>query len=248
MTSPAEWRSRFRDATDREAFLRAESGLPGPRGNLELLQVAADDAAEADLRRWAAIAPGEAPTNTPGEFLVACGVVGLGRLVVQGRLGFDELRPHARDERWRVREAVAMALQRIGVVDMDRLLAAISDWAHGDRLEQRAVVAGLAEPVLLRDPRHARAVLSALDGITATMPGAADRGRESFRVLRQALGYAWSVAIAALPEEGTALLDCWCSSADPDVRWIVRENLRKARLARAAPDWTARRRAEFGLG
>ena len=247
MTSPAEWRSRFRDATDREAFLRAASGLPGPRGNLELLQVAADDAAESDLRRWAAIGPAEAPTNTPGEFLVACGVVGLGRLVAQGRLGFDELRPHARDERWRVREAVAMALQRMGAADMDRLLGAVSGWMHGDRLEQRAVVAGLAEPVLLGDPRHARAVLSALDEITATVPGAADRGEEPFRVLRQALGYAWSVAIAALPEEGTALLDHWCGSADPGVRWIVRENLRKARLARAAPAWTARHRSEFDL-
>jgi hypothetical protein len=247
MTSPVEWRSRFRDAFDREAFLRAESGLPGPRGNLELLQVAADDAAESDLRRWAAIGPLEAPTNTPGEFLVACGVVGLGRLVVEGRLGADELRPHARDERWRVREAVAMALQRIGAADMDRLLAIAAGWVHGDRLEQRAVVAGLAEPVLLRDPRHARAVLSALDGITATMTGATDRGEEPFRVLRQALGYAWSVAIAALPGEGTALLDRWCRSDDPDLRWIARENLRKARLARAAPAWTARRRAEFGL-
>ena len=248
MTSSAEWRSRFRDASDREAFLRAASGLPGPRGNLELLQVAADDAPESDLRRWAAMGPGAAPTNTPGEFLVACGVVGLGRLVVQGRLGFDELRPHARDERWRVREAVAMALQRIGAADMDGLLGVAAGWVHGDRLEQRAVVAGLAEPVLLREPHHARAVLSALDEITATMPGAADRGREPFRVLRQALGYAWSVAMVALPGQGTALLDHWCGSADPDVRWIVRENLRKSRMARAAPAWTARRRAEFGLG
>jgi hypothetical protein len=248
VTSPVEWRSRFRNAADREALLRAESGLPGPRGNLELLQVAADDAAESDLRRWAAIRPLEAPTNTPGEFIVACGVVGLGRLVVQGRLGADELRPHARDERWRVREAVAMALQRIGAADMDRLLGVVAGWMHGDRLEQRAVVAGLAEPVLLRDPRHARAVLSVLDGITATMVGATDRGEEPFRVLRQALGYAWSVAIAALPGEGTALLDRWCRSGDPDLRWIVRENLRKARLAKAAPAWTARRRSEFGLG
>ena len=44
MTSPAEWPSRFRAAVDQGAFLRAASGLPGPRGNLELLQVAADEA------------------------------------------------------------------------------------------------------------------------------------------------------------------------------------------------------------
>ncbi len=50
--------------------------------------------------------------------------------------------------------------------------------------------------------------------------------------LRQALGYAWSVVIAALPGEGLPLFRDLETSTDPDIEWIVRENLKKARLKR----------------
>jgi hypothetical protein len=59
-------------------------------------------------------------------------------------------------------------------------------------------------------------------------------------VLRQGLGYCWSVAVAALPEEGKPLMEKWCADPDPDIRWIMRENLRKNRLVRMDPAWSAR--------
>jgi hypothetical protein len=59
-------------------------------------------------------------------------------------------------------------------------------------------------------------------------------------VLRQGLGYCWSVAVAALPDEGFPRMERLASLDDPDVRWVVRENLKKARLARADPERTAR--------
>jgi hypothetical protein len=46
------------------------------------------------------------------------------------------------------------------------------------------------------------------------------------------LGYGWSVAVAAAPEAGLPLFERLRASADPDARWIVKENLRKARLTR----------------
>jgi hypothetical protein len=49
-------------------------------------------------------------------------------------------------------------------------------------------------------------------------------------VLRQALGYCWSVAIVGAPEVGMPMFEKWMRSEDPDVRWIVRENLKKDRL------------------
>jgi hypothetical protein len=61
------------------------------------------------------------------------------------------------------------------------------------------------------------------------------RRDEQFRVLRQGLGYCWSVAIAAAPVEGFGRLEQWAAIDDKDVRWIVRENLKKARLAKADP-------------
>jgi hypothetical protein len=55
-----------------------------------------------------------------------------------------------------------------------------------------------------------------------------------------ALGYCWSVAVVALPEAGKPLMEKWLNSADPDVLWIMRENLRKNRLVKMDPVWVRR--------
>jgi hypothetical protein len=55
------------------------------------------------------------------EYLAVCGSAGLGRLAAEGRL--DLLPTHrklASDPRWRLREGVAMGLQRLGEADMGR--------------------------------------------------------------------------------------------------------------------------------
>ena len=54
--------------------------------------------------------------------------------------------------------------------------------------------------------------------------------------LRQALGYCWSVAVAADPERGVPLFAVLRTVGDPDVTWVVRENLGKARLRRLLPE------------
>lgn len=41
----------------------------------------------------------------------------------------------------------------------------------------------------------------------------------------------------ALPAVCKSALERWMSSNDPDVRWIMRENLKKARLARVDAAW-----------
>ena len=110
------------------------------------------------------------------------------------------------------------------------------DWAStGDRLVQRAVVAALCEPALLDVPADAAAVVDILDGVTGTLVAAADRRTEPFRVLRQALGYGWSVAIVAAPEPGWMAFERWAARSDADIAWMVRENLGKHRLRRLDP-------------
>jgi hypothetical protein len=236
-------------AADWEPYLLANSNLPGPRGNLELAQVIADLGTEAQLRRWANLGPDVAPENTPGCFLAFCGVVGLGAVMArQDRpSGFAEtlkvLRDLASDPRWRIREAVAMALQRWGDADMAALLAAMAEWARGNPWEQRAAAAALCEPRLLKLPEHAAAVLDILDRITTSIAQVADRKSDAFKTLRQGLGYCWSVAVAALPETGKPLMEKWLASADPDIRWIMRENLKKNRLVRVDAAWVARWRS-----
>ena len=130
-----------------------------------------------------------------------------------------------------------MALQRLGDADMDQLLTAMQTWCAGSPLEQRAAAAGLCEPRLLRQPENARAVLHILDKITASLEQIADRRSEAFLALRKGLGYCWSVAVAALPGEGQALMEKWMLTPDKDVQWIMRENLKKARLTRVDATW-----------
>jgi hypothetical protein len=65
-------------------------------------------------------------------------------------------------------------------------------------------------------------------------------------VLRQGLAYCWSVAVAAAPDEGRRLMERWMREDDRDVRWVMRQNLSKKRLAAAAgPEWVAARMAEL---
>jgi len=142
-----------------------------------------------------------------------------------------------------------MALQRWGDADMAGLLAEMSDWARGNSWEQRAAAAALCEPRLLKNGDHAAAVLRILDEITARLarPAARPLGfSETLRVsdahktLRQGLGYCWSVAVVALPGAGKPLMEKWLASPDPDIRWIMRENLKKKRLARMDAAWVTR--------
>lgn len=224
-----------------DAFLLRESGLPGPRGNIELAQAVADEGDLPLFESYIAYTAEKAPTNSPYEFLAFCGVVGLGRLVAEGHSELlSTLRRQATDPRWRLREGVAMALQRFGAATMEQLLAEMRAWSEGSPLEQRAAAAALCEPRLLDRAEDAREVLQILDHITATVEQASDRRSEDSLALRKGLGYCWSVAVVALPEEGKALMEKWLRHPDKDVQWIMRENLKKNRLARMDAAWVKR--------
>jgi len=185
--------------------------------------------------------------NSPYEFLAFCGIVGLGRLLAEDDTNMlKTLRSYASDPRWRIREAVAMALQRLGDADMTRLITAMRDWSKGTPLEQRAAAGALCEPRLLGQAKHARAVLGILDGITLSIGRAENRQNDDFLTLRKGLGYCWSVAVVALPAEGKVLMEKWLVKSDKDIRWIMKENLQKARLARMDSVWVRKWRARMG--
>jgi hypothetical protein len=238
MSKADEYRTRLRMLKNWDAYLLKESGLPGPRGNLELAQVVADEGDLDLFMRYTAYTHDQAPVNSPYEFLAFCGVVGLGRLLAEGDDSLLEtLRTHASDPRWRTREAVAMALQRFGDKDMDHLIAGMRKWSEGTPLEQRAAAAALCEPRLLGKAKHAREVLQILDRITASLGRSETSPREDILVLRKGLGYCWSVATAALPEAGKPLMEKWLVSTDKDIQWVMQENLKKNRLVKMDADW-----------
>jgi hypothetical protein len=209
-------------------YLTANSGLPGPRGNLELVAACGE---EADRTR------AEELVATGDEFATVCGLVALGRLVGDGDDDHVELlHRYAGDERWRVREGCAMALQRASDTDPDRGFRLAEQWARDpDPLVRRAAVAAVCEPRLLRDNTFARRALALLDGVTMDLAAVPEPQRrdQAHRTLRQALGYGWSVVIAALPAPGLAVFERYGDNPDRDIAWIVRENRKKARFQRA---------------
>ena len=156
------------------AYLRENSGLPGPRANLELADAFAATASEEQVREYA---------DSDDEYLSLCGT----------------------SERW--------AQSR-------------------DPLVQRAAIAAICEPRLLKDPATASLALELCRRVTTLFGAIAfdERRREDVRVLRQALGYCWSVAIAASPVRGLELFAELDASSDPDLQWIARENRKKTRL------------------
>lgn len=244
MNNRQAYAEKLRCTADWQPYLLAESGLPGPRGNIELAQAVADVGDEPLFLRLLTYDAARAPANSAEEFLHFCGVLGLGKLLAEGRQDvLPTLRRCAEDVRWRTREAVAMALQRWGSVDMPGLLHEVAGWSSGSLLQCRAAAAAICEPALLKDAAHATAVFDILDGCTAALLAAADRRSEAFKALRKGLGYCWSVAVAAYPAPGTARMERWLSSADSDVRWVMRENLAKNRIARLDAQWLAAARA-----
>ncbi len=244
MSKADEYRAKLRTLDKWDSYLLEKSGLPGPRGNIELAQVVAGEGNLKLFRRYTAYAADQAPVNSPYEFLTFCGVVGLGRLLAEGNTNLlATLRIHASDPRWRVREAVAMALQRLGDVNMEQLIRAMQEWSKGSPLEQRAAAAALCEPRLLGQAKHTWAVLRILDKITTALERAENRRSEDFLALRKGLGYCWSVAVVALPVEGKALMEKWLVNTDPDAQWIMQENLKKTRLARMDSGWVKKWRS-----
>ena len=234
-----EYRSILISLDDWDQYLLAESCLPGPRANLELANAVAEEGDLDRFRRYLAYGAEKAPYGSAHEFLPLCGVIGLGRLLSEGRIDLlGELRVHASDSRWRTREGVAMALQRFGYRNMEGLLQEMEKWIHGNPLERRAAAAGLCEPGLLKKQEDADRVLDLLDEITKGILLEDQRKTDEFVALRKALGYCWSVAVAAAPEAGKEKMEKWFLNQDKDIKWIMKENLKKNRLQKMDMEWS----------
>lgn len=235
-------------------YLTGKSNLPGPRGNLELAEAFADSVTSFSQQNadslWkisqtlSTISVKEAPVNNPREFLTFCGVRGLGVVGATSKEYYlkavARLREMAHDSRWRVRESVAMSIQRLAKMHPEVLIE-LDGWVvTGDWLAMRAVVGSVADPLLLKNGDVAKHSLELHKTIFAEVLRSSDRKNEEFRTLRQALGYSLSVVVSAIPKEGFEYMRRLVGSGDPDILWIVKENLKKARLAKSYPQDVAR--------
>src|SRR5450631_2872874 len=106
-------------------YLTARSGLPGPRGNLELADAFASIADRATILRFVAL---------DDEYLRFCGTEAIGRLIVEEPDDASVcalIRHRATDDLWRVREGAARALQIVGEADRARLRTIVAEWGGG---------------------------------------------------------------------------------------------------------------------
>jgi hypothetical protein len=123
---------------------------------------------------------------------------------------------------------------------MDALIREMRNWSRrGAPLEKRAAAAALCEPDLLTSEQHVQSVLRILDDITASIQEIIDRKSDEFKALRKGLAYCWSVAVVELPPAGKKMMEKWFSCEDKDIKWIMKENLKKKRLARMDSEWVA---------
>lgn len=220
-------------------YLKANSNLPGPRANLELLY---GFAAESDDKTVDAclkcILPDTA--NSPEEFVGMCGILGYAvRHRESNKETIDFLRKYASHASWRIREAVAMGIQEISAGGVAETLANLGPMIDGNFLEQRAVVAGLCEPKLLRDKEAHGKILGIMERITKQFDHG-DRLTNEEDSLRKALGYGWSVIVAAASGDGKKTFEKLFDLPGKHVKWIIRENLKKNRLIKMDGEWVSK--------
>ena len=221
------------------------SGLPGPRGNLELLYSFSREASEADVKECFSYYSDDL-SNSPEEFVVMCGITGF--CVLNSKKiskALEQIRPYASHSSWRIREAVAIGIQEIAEGNMDEIIANLLNWAEGNDYEKRAVIAALCEPKLLKQEQSVVKLFKILDKITMSFKGIDGKLSDSQNTLRKTLGYGWSVAIAALPGEGKKVFSKTAETDNKHIKWIVRENLKKNRLAKMDHGWVEKMTALY---
>lgn len=204
-------------------FLTARSGLPGPRANLTLVDAVARIADPPAI---------DALLRDGGEYPMMCAAAAIARHAA-APASAAQARTLATDEQWRVREGVVIGLQLLGDESPDALIEIVHAWADDpDLYVQRVATAAICEPRLLRTRAAAATAIDICRRATQHLTGLPRerRAEPAARNLRQALGYCWSIAVAADPIPGLAAFR-ELSTDDPDVAWIVKENLRKKRLS-----------------
>jgi len=219
-------------------YLKNNSMLPGRRANLELLEVIVDLGNEDFFTQCLQYENSIAPGNTPGEFIAMCGTAGLSKLILQGQVEYySQLKSMASDARWRVREAVGFAFQRIAKENFKDFIEKIQNWKNGTPYEKRALGAGICEPAVMFSIENTDTVFSLLTEFTLSVPEISQRETESKNVLKKGLGYGWSVAIVASPEKGKKIFEQLTDTQNQDIKWILKENLKKNRLVKMDLEW-----------
>ena len=201
------------------------SGLPGPRGNIELALAVADlgdddlydelIASDDEYRTFCGVGAVSAPGRPSRRSPTGC-----------ARLASDDGGGCVRRSRWRCNGS-AIWTWRPCSRSRSRGRRTRTRWSNGPPRR------GSASRDCWRRRRPPLWRCEVCRRATVALAGRHPEERRDphVRTLRQALGYCWSVAVAAEPVPGLAAFRA-LDDTDPDVAWIVRTNLAKKRLSR----------------
>jgi hypothetical protein len=201
--------------------LALASGLPGTRANLAVATAFATEcaargrAADRVLFDLATLSADLAPGATELEFLPLCGVLGLGmRASLDPKIrarALATLHDAAEDVRFRVRDAVPIALAHVGEAMGDALVRDLAGWTDGF-FQASAALLALSDAKFLS---------------TLTEPGAVlDRLDEAFALARDAPRSAARFGVPVFDR-----LARWAAVEAPELRAAVEASLRSSRLA-----------------
>ncbi len=213
------------------------SGLPGPRANLTLLYKFAYDCSNEEIAECFKY-DNEDISNSPEEFVLMCGIVAY--CVSKTReikMAASHLRKYASHKSWRVREALAIGFQEIAVVNMEEVVEELIRWLDGNAYEQRAVVATLCEPKLLKEYNNMPKILHILVELILSYNKISEKLTEAQGTLKKALAYGLSVAIVHAPEEGKIIFEKLSLEENKHIHWILKNNLKKKRLSKMDEEW-----------
>jgi hypothetical protein len=234
--------------------LAVASGLPGTRVNLVVAQAFASECAARGkatdrlLFTMAQLSPEAAPGASAREFLPVCGVLGLGERAATDASARAKalaiLHDAAEDSRFRVRDAVPMALARVGEELGVLLVSDVASWMDG-YFQAAAVLLALATPTWLGAIDDATEAVARLDEayvLARDAPRAAARwpGRKA---LVEALGIVPGALAARFGVPVFDRLAAWTTTEQPELREAIEANLRGANLSSRYADEVSRVRA-----
>lgn len=223
-------------------LLARSSGLPGRHVNEALALAFADAcrargaAVDALVVSMATLSADEAPGATPLEFIPVCGVAGVAVRAASDGASFEPmlgtLHECAEDLRFRVRDAVATALARIGEKRGNKLVVELAGWMDGF-FHAAAVLTALSQ-------REWLARVQTPDDVLARFDDAFVLARDATRAAARYPGHkALVTALSSAPGAAAArfgvpvfdVLVRWSQVKDPVLRDAIATSILDPRLA-----------------
>lgn len=219
-------------------FLMEHAFVSGNKINNELAETFAQVGTLMDFKQYVDIDHIEAPEGSKEVFLTYCGVLGYGvylsRYFDAGLLA--QLRATANDPRITIRKAVIKALQYIGRKKFQRLLDYVDKWKYGTPLEQRACLAAVCSPELMKSNDEILDALELLEWITATFVEDFEWNQD-YEVLQQQVVKCWGKVVAVNPAKGKPMMERWMKEQNPLVNIIMKKSLSNDSLQALDEEW-----------